>query len=83
VSTLLTILFLPGTVGTVNEELVMTPKDILKQYDDSVTKASQALGFTRAAIYKWLANRRIPYASQEVIELRSGGLLKATKRKSK
>lgn len=55
----------------------MTAQQVLKHYDNSTTFAGYNLGFSEAAVKKWVAEDRIPYRTQVLIESITGGKLKA------
>jgi len=58
----------------------MTPQQVLKHYDSSTTFAGYNLGYSEAAVKKWLAEDRIPHRTQVLIESITGGKLKADKK---
>jgi hypothetical protein len=57
----------------------MTPQQVIKHYDNSTTFAGYNLGFSEAAVKKWVADDRIPRRTQVLIENLTGGKLKADK----
>ena len=58
----------------------MTRQQVISHFGN-ITKACDALGYTRYAVYKW--RKGIPLRTQHAIESMSCGALKAQIRKSK
>jgi len=56
----------------------MTPGQLVRHFG-SEAKAAIALGYTRQYIYKLIKNNRIPLRTQERIEFKTSGALKAAK----
>lgn len=61
----------------------MTPEQVVKHFDNSISFAAYNLGFTDAAVRKWINNGRIPNRTQTLIQAMTGGKLKADKGKRK
>jgi len=59
----------------------MTPTQVVKHFDNNLQFAAYNLGFTDAAIRKWIANGKVPVRTQVLIEGITGGKLKADKAK--
>ena len=56
----------------------MTPRDVLKHYDNSYEKAGASLGFTVTCLRNWVKSKRVPEKSQWVIQAKTEGALKAS-----
>ena len=56
----------------------MTHADIIKHFG-GVMRAAEQLGYSRISIWKW--RRGVPLRTQIIIEAKTGGVLKAKKRK--
>jgi hypothetical protein len=59
----------------------MTPEQIIKHFDGSIPFAAYNLGFTDAAVRKWVKNGAVPEKTQRLVEAVTGGKLKAGKKK--
>ena len=57
----------------------MTPEQVIKHYDKSIPFAAYNLGFSDAAVRKWVASGEIPVRTQTLIEALTGGKLRAEK----
>lgn len=55
----------------------MTPEQIVKHFDNSTAFAAYNLGFSDAAIKKWIKNKRVPIKTQRLVEAITKGKLKA------
>ena len=55
----------------------MSPKQVVRHFG-SQSKAARALKCSRAAVSKWMAQDRIPFPTQCVIQHKTEGKLKAT-----
>lgn len=60
----------------------MTPSQVVKHFG-SVSAAARGLGLTRTAVQNWKRWGFVPKRSQRLIELETGGALKASKRNGK
>lgn len=58
----------------------MTPKQLLAHYGGNKTEAAARLGYTPQALDKWVKSGSIPARPQRLIELITGGKLKANGR---
>ncbi len=58
----------------------MTRTQIIAHFGN-VTKAAEALGYSRFAVWKW--RKGVPLRTQQFIEAQTSGALKAAKRPSK
>lgn len=59
----------------------MNPEAVVKFYGGTARKVAEALGVTPAAVHYWVSEKRIPYKTQQFIELHSKGKLKAKRDK--
>ena len=61
----------------------MTPEQVIKHFDNSTTFAAYNLGYSEAAVKKWVKRGSVPKRAQDLIESTTGGKLKATKMQRK
>lgn len=55
----------------------MTPEQIVRHFDNSTAFTAYNLGFSDAAVRKWLKNKRVPLKTQKLIQALTAGKLKA------
>lgn len=55
----------------------MTPTQLMQHYKHNKSAASRDLGCSRATLGNWMDAKRIPKPWQALIELKTGGKLKA------
>jgi hypothetical protein len=55
----------------------MTAEQIIKHFDNSISFAAYNLGFTEAAIRKWVKEGRVPDKTQRLVQGLTNGKLKA------
>ncbi len=61
----------------------MTPEQVIKHYDGSISYAAYNLGFSDQAVRHWVAKKRIPSKTQQLIEALTAGKLKADRKVKK
>lgn len=61
----------------------MTPQQVIKHYDGSISFAAYNLDYSEAAIRYWIKNSEVPIKAQQMIEALTGGKLKADKKVQK
>ena len=77
------IVLISDSIHSINKGGSMTPQEVIKHFDNSIPFVAYNLGYSEAAVRKWVTEKKVARRAQILIEALTRGKLKADKPKGK